>query len=102
MCSQILVFIIWPVLGGTGLVAGQRSRRWDFMAKAERYRPLVKERGLAAVQKQRGYRMSTVVKWRGATSQRKETVYEVSEEEAKVENSDRKTKKKQRKCVRHT
>lgn len=42
----------WFFFGGTGLVAGQRSRRWDFTAEAERYGPLVKERGLAEVQKQ--------------------------------------------------
>lgn len=101
MCSQILVFIIWPVLGGTGLVAGQRSRRWDFMAKAERYGPLVKERGLAAVQKQRGYRMST-------GSNREERLHREKKQYMKSVKKKPKWKiltekqKKQRKCVRHT
>lgn len=46
---------------GKGLVAGQRSGRWDFMANAE-IGPLVRERGLTEVDKQRQSQMETLDK----------------------------------------
>lgn len=51
---------------GKSLVAGRRSRWWDFMANAE-LGPLVRERGLGEVQKQRQSQMVTLGKQRGIT-----------------------------------
>lgn len=51
---------------GKGLVAGQRSRRWDFMANTG-IEPLVRERGLSEVQKQREAQMDTLDKQRAIT-----------------------------------
>lgn len=49
-----------------GLVLGQRSWQWDLMAKTE-IGSLVRERGLAEVQKQRQSQMETLDKHRGIT-----------------------------------
>lgn len=46
-----------------GLVVGQRSRQWDLMAKAE-IGSLVREHGLAEVQKQRESQIETLDKHR--------------------------------------
>lgn len=51
----------FPESRGKDLVAGQGSRRWDFMVKEE-IGPLVKDRGLAEVQKQREYQRHTLEK----------------------------------------
>lgn len=51
---------------GKGLVAGQRSRRWGFMANTE-IEPLVRDRGLSEVQKQREPQRDTLDKHRAIT-----------------------------------
>lgn len=51
---------------GKGLVAGRRSRQWDFMANAK-IETLVRDRGLSEVQKQRESQMDTLDKQRAIT-----------------------------------
>lgn len=53
---------------GKGLVAGRRSRQWDFMANAK-IETLVRDRGLSEVQKQREPQMDTLDKQRNNRGQ---------------------------------
>lgn len=62
-CAPLYSCLLSGWCWGKGLVAGRRSWRWDFMANAE-IGPLVKERGLTEVQKQREHQMNTVDKQR--------------------------------------
>lgn len=79
-----VMFIIWLVLGKR-LSCRSEVMEKDFMAKEE-IGPLVKERGLTEVQKQRKYQMNTLDKDRNnkrQLCQRKEKLYFLSFSEEK-------------------